>query len=142
MKYLFKNIELIYRYKHALILEHIEKYDLKSSELPVLMTVAENDGMCQEEIVYVLKVDKSKIARTVKNLCDKGFLERKKNKEDKRYYSIYLTLKAYEIKPLLKKEMKIINNQILKDFSDEELKLLIKMLDKLKGNMLEKITKK
>lgn len=51
--------------------------DLARGQYLYLVRIAENPGIIQEELSELLKVDRSTVARSVKKLEKKGFLEQK-----------------------------------------------------------------
>jgi DNA-binding MarR family transcriptional regulator len=65
--------------------------DLTPRQLAVLVAVAENEGLCQTDLVERTGVDRSTLADIVKRLKGKGLLRRKRTREDARAYAVKLT---------------------------------------------------
>ena len=65
------------------------------------------------------------------NLENLGYIQRVQSQKDKRVIEIYPTAKALEILPYVKEVVKFWNEYVTQDLSDEELKVLMKMMDKL-----------
>jgi DNA-binding MarR family transcriptional regulator len=68
--------------------------DLRPLEFRVLLILVHRDGVSQEEIAEGLTIDKSVIARVVKNLIQNDYIVRKVNEEDRRAYCLFRTSKA------------------------------------------------
>jgi DNA-binding MarR family transcriptional regulator len=60
-------------------------------QLAVLVTVVENEGLSQTDLVERTGIDRSTLADIVKRLKGKGQLPRKRTKEDTRTYAVKLT---------------------------------------------------
>ena len=65
--------------------------DLTPRQLAVLMTVAGDEGASQTKLVDATGIDRSTLADIVRRLCRKGFLQRRRTREDARAYAIKLT---------------------------------------------------
>ena len=55
------------------------------------MTVASDEGASQTKLVNATGIDRSTLADIVRRLCRKGFLRRKRTREDARAYAVKLT---------------------------------------------------
>src|SRR5262245_25308378 len=65
--------------------------DMTPRQLAVLMVVADNEGISQTGISELTGVDRSTLAGIVQRLKMKGWLERRRSKDDARAYTIKLT---------------------------------------------------
>ena len=65
--------------------------ELTPRQLTVLMTVASDEGVSQTKLVEASGIDRSTLADLVRRLCRKGFLQRKRKREDARSYAVKLT---------------------------------------------------
>ena len=63
---------------------------LTARQLAVLVTVAENEGLSQTDLVERTGIDRSTLADIVKRMKAKGLLQRKRTKEDARAYAVKL----------------------------------------------------
>ncbi len=63
---------------------HKKTKDLTPRQFAVLLTVTQNDGISQIGLVEKTGIDRSTLADLVKRLVDRGFLQRKRTKEDAR----------------------------------------------------------
>jgi DNA-binding MarR family transcriptional regulator len=64
---------------------------LTARQLAVLVTVAQNEGLSQTDIVERTGIDRSTLADVVRRLKRKGLLQRRRTKEDARAYAVTLT---------------------------------------------------
>jgi len=63
---------------------HKRSKDLTPRQFAVLLTVTQNDGISQIGLVEKTGIDRSTLADLVKRLVDRGFLQRRRTKEDAR----------------------------------------------------------
>jgi DNA-binding MarR family transcriptional regulator len=76
--------------------------DLTPRQYAVLLTVAQNEGLSQTELVQLTGIDRSTLADIVHRMLKKGFLQRRRTRDDARAYAVKLTddgdkaLKTYE----------------------------------------------
>lgn len=81
--------------------------DLTPRQYAVLVTVAQNEGLSQTDLVDRTGIDRSTLADIVRRMLKKGLLQRRRTREDARAYAVKLTddgwraLKAAD--PLAKK---------------------------------------
>lgn len=65
--------------------------DLTPRQYAVLVTVAEFEGLSQTHLVERTGIDRSTIADITRRLLKKGFLQRRRTREDARAYAVKLT---------------------------------------------------
>lgn len=70
---------------------------LTARQLAVLVTVSQNEGLSQTDIVERTGVDRSTLADVVKRLKRKGLLQRRRTKEDARAYAVTLTEQGKQV---------------------------------------------
>src|SRR5262245_16629902 len=69
----------------------INEADLTPRQLAVLTTLADEEGLSQTGLVDRTGIDRSTLADVVKRMQRKGFLQRRRTKEDARAYAVKLT---------------------------------------------------
>lgn len=119
----------------------LREYDISSSEYPILIILNEKEGFAQDEIARKLNLDKSGITRTMKSLLDKGFIERKKDRDDLRCNRIYLTEKGKQSWEPIQNAIQTWNEITEKGLSKEEIELFLRVLSKMECNMVEYLKK-
>jgi MarR family transcriptional regulator, temperature-dependent positive regulator of motility len=65
--------------------------DITPRQYEILSAVAKNDGVNQTDIVNATGIDRSTTAELVKRLVKKGWLQRRRAKDDARAYAVRLT---------------------------------------------------
>lgn len=92
---------VLYRRSQAFIVSACIPWNIGFSEFVLLTKLYENEGATLDELAYLLITDKGLMARTVKNLEDKGYIRREQDMHDKRQKHIYSTEQALCIKDKL-----------------------------------------
>lgn len=62
----------------------------------LIVEIGRKPGISVKELAEILRTDKSSISRSVEELVQKGFVERKPSKEDRRYVELTLLQKGQE----------------------------------------------
>jgi DNA-binding MarR family transcriptional regulator len=127
-------VSCIHRNIHSYLHHHLEKYELGSGQLHLIMILYNNDGINQETLAEIINIDKATCARAVKKLIDHGFVTRQKNPSDKRSYQLHLTKKAMELKPILRSILKNSSRQLLNGFSKNEEDQFFEYLERISKN--------
>ncbi|MEQ1924336.1 MAG: MarR family transcriptional regulator [Pyrinomonadaceae bacterium] len=65
--------------------------DLTPRQYAVLVTVSQNEGLSQTDLVDKTGVDRSTLADIVRRMLKKGLLQRRRTREDARAYAVKLT---------------------------------------------------
>ena len=69
---------------------------LTPRQFAVLMTIAEEEGLTQTELVERTGIDRSTLADIVARLLGRGLIQRRRAKEDARAYAIKLTAQGWK----------------------------------------------
>jgi DNA-binding MarR family transcriptional regulator len=112
-----------------------KKYDLTRGQHSFLTRIMENPGLSQEEISFMLRVDKTTSAKAIKKLESKGYILRKRSDKDKRQLCLYPTDKLKEIYPDLLEKINLTTKIGTEGFTDEELQTLYSLLSRLRKNV-------
>ena len=113
----------------------ISSYKLSPNEIDILVALHMRKYNMAKDIAENFEISKSLVCRSVESLIKKGYIDTKKDENDKRI--THLTLKD-EAKPIVEalKENRERNNKILlKDIDEKELEIFNKVLDKMKDNI-------
>ncbi len=65
--------------------------DLTPRQYAVLLTVSQNEGLSQTQLVERTGIDRSTLADIVRRMLKKGLLSRRRTREDARAYAVRLT---------------------------------------------------
>jgi len=93
-----KYISFLYRYHQTYLDRELEPYHIGSGQFFILMPLFKKDGINQETISQIIKVDKATITRAITKLIDEGYVVRERDMEDRRAYKVFLTKKGKGIK--------------------------------------------
>lgn len=88
---IIRNFGVLYRTFLNYTSKHTVLLDLSFSDSVFLVNIGENQGISQEEIAVSLAIDKAAVARSVKNMEQKGYILVKKSAGDKRVKELYLS---------------------------------------------------
>ena len=103
----------------------IEDLDL-GHDIRFVLMIYDNPGISQDDIVNISGQSKASIAKSLKKLEERGFIERKVNPENRRKYMLKTTSKADEIVPEIRKISKNWEKKVGINEDDEELRKRIK----------------
>jgi DNA-binding MarR family transcriptional regulator len=77
--------------------EKMAGIDITARQYVVLVTVAQNDGASQQDIIDNTGIDRSTVSQIMQTMIRKGLLKRKRTKEDARAYAIAVTDQGRDI---------------------------------------------
>lgn len=130
-----KRISTLYRYTQIYLSQELRRFDLERSQTPFLANLLKKDALKQKELAKKLNVNKSTVAKAIKGLEEKGYVEKKQCTEDRRSAKIYVTEKALEIKAdffvVLKNWTEVLTN----NFNSKEEVEIRRLLDKMEENI-------
>lgn len=127
-------ISILYRYRQIHLNKELKKFNIGSGQSMFLYPLYFHDGISQEDLSHMLKIDKGTTARAIKKLEQEGYIERKQDNKDKRSYKLYVTEKGIMIKPDLFQVSFAWNDIITTDFTDEEKDLALQLLERMSNN--------
>ena len=140
-KPLGKEINELARDIRKIFNHHLEGYALGDGQFGILYEIFHNPGISQEKLSKIRNVDKTTIAKAVKKIINNGYIHREKSKTDKREYCLFCTGEAVEIMPEIERVMKLENEVLTEDISEEEFEIFRKIMGKM-TNSIDKHLKK
>jgi len=126
----------IHRHINIYLDTKFEKYGIGSGQVVFLRALQKTDGVSQETLTKMFKVNKATTARAIDKLVKEGYVIRKKDPTDKRAYKIYLTDKGKKIEPEIKKILQQLTITLSSDFSEDEKKSIFVLLEKMSQNII------
>lgn len=132
-------ISLLHRYSHIYIGRQLEGHEVSKGQYVFLNALYKKDGISQEELSEYLKIDKGTTAKMLKELEEFGYVVRQTSESDKRSKKVFLTEKAIEIKPVIRKALESWTNSLWDGFTDEEKALTLKMIERIANNAIKAI---
>ena len=126
-------ISILYREHAKYINDNVKEEELSFGLHPLLIKIYRNEGISQEELAEALHLNESTIARNLKKLEDKGFIERIK---DKRKKIIKITPKGGKIAQKVMDLDEMWDKKLKSNLTDEEYDNLLKTLRKISEELI------
>jgi DNA-binding MarR family transcriptional regulator len=109
--------------------------DLTHMQHKVLAYFARNPDSTLSDLVAYSGKDKAQIARLITEVREKGLIDAKPDPSDKRVSRLCLTLVGQDIFNRLKKTEQELSDSAVKGLTEEEAKVLLTLLGKIKNNL-------
>jgi len=126
----------IYRNIQILLSSTLNDLDIKNGQYDFCLVISLREGLSQKELSEHLHISKSTTAKAVKNLTEKGYVIRKKDKEDGRLEHLYLTEKGREISPFVQSIFQKIIEVSTRELSQTEITQLLTLMQKVLNNII------
>lgn len=110
--------------------------DITQEQWAILMVLWNKNGLNQQEICNEVFKDRPSVTRLLDNLEKYGYVERKKEKEDRRTNLIFLTEKGKNLELKAKTIAQETLNQALKNVTQAEMIVCKSVLHKVFDNLL------
>ena len=114
------SIALLYRYSQSYFNEEFKKFGLGNGQYVFLLHLLDHEGINQETLAHMVKIDKTTAARAVAKLVEAGYVRRRISDSDRRAYVLTTTEKTQSIKKELKKTLDGWQKLMVQGFSPEE----------------------
>lgn len=128
-------ISILQRYRKYYVSQQLEPLGIRGGHYIFLLMLSKHDGASQESISNYLKIDKTTTAKALKKLEESGYLNRQKDKTDKRAYQVFLTQKAWDALPVIHRAVREWEKQMLAGITTEEYNLLEALLCRMARNV-------
>lgn len=106
----------------------MEGLDLTPRQFAVLLTVAQNEGLSQTDLVMRTGIDRSTLADIVRRMLKKGLLQRRRTREDARAYAVKLTDEGERVLAAARPRVAAVDARILAMLSEEQRTTLVEDL--------------
>ena len=114
------------------------KYGLtQATAWPVLSISRQGDGVRPSAVAEDVGLEPSSVVRLIDNLVASGYVERRSDKTDRRAKLLFLTERGKAIVPPLEEELANLRNTLLKDMTDEEFFVCLRVFQKLNSSIKE-----
>lgn len=134
-RYIAKYISHLNRKARSFVNKNVANWGFNSGQIMFLVELYREDGKSQETISESLQIDKGTTARAIRKLEEEGYVTRVKDKDDKRFNSIYLTDKSKDLKEEVYRVLDNWDDRICECLAEEEKILLRKLLEKVCKNI-------
>lgn len=115
--------------------KNLSKHNITTSQWAVLKLLNTKKHLTQTEIAKELLGDKATIGDIILRLCEKNYIEKSMNTNDKRMYVVSLTSKAENIIADIEKMANDISKKALEGLDDNDIQILYKSLNQIISNL-------
>lgn len=135
MKEILREIGMIARALDSISNIEFKEFDLTKGQYLYLVRICENQGIIQEKLAEMIKVDRTTASRAIKKLEKNGFIERREDKYNKKIKKIFPTMKGENVYPKIKRENDYSNSVALAGFSEEEVESISHLIQRVRKNV-------
>ena len=107
----------------------------------LVVEIGRKPGISVKELADILHVDKSGVSRSVEELVQMGFVERRPSKEDRRFVTLSLLPKGHERFEIIEHDMYLKFKEVLKQIPHDKQEQVIEAL-KLYNEACSKVEEK
>lgn len=126
---------LIYRHGRIMHNRAMKQFNLTGQQMGYLKYISRYPGISQEELVKQLRIDKGAVAKSVRDMVEKGYVSREQNAQDKRAYCLYPTEKAKWVVRCGAKHVLAFERKLTEGMSKDEIETFRRLLAKVTRNI-------
>ncbi|WP_042277388.1 MarR family winged helix-turn-helix transcriptional regulator [[Clostridium] dakarense] len=135
MKDILREIGMIARALDSISNIEFKEIDLTKGQYLYLVRICENQGIIQEKLADMAKVDRTTTSRAIKKLETQGFIERKSDDINKKIKKLYPTKRGLEVYEFLIKEEEHSAKVALDGLSSDEIEVALSLLQRVRKNV-------
>ena len=135
MKEILREIGMIARALDSISNIEFKEFDLTKGQYLYLVRICENPGIIQEQLVEMIKVDRSTATRAIQKLEINGFIEKKEDPHNKKIKRLFPTEKGKRVYPFIKRENDYSNLVALEGLSEKEAETTFDLLQRIRKNV-------
>lgn len=126
---------LIYRHGRIMHNRAMKQFNLTGQQMGYLKYISRYPGISQEDLVKQLRIDKGAVAKSVRDMVEKGYVSREQNAQDKRAYCLYPTEKAKWVVRCGAKHVLAFERKLTEGMSKDEIETFRRLLAKVTRNI-------
>lgn len=135
MTNILREIGMIARALDSISNIEFKEHNLTKGQYLYVMRICENPGIIQEQLLNMIKVDRSTATRALQKLEKNGFIEKHNDPDNKKNKRLFPTLKGENVYPFIKSENIYSGQVALQGFSDNEKDLIFDLLQRIRKNV-------
>lgn len=135
MKEILREIGMIARALDSISNLEFKELSLSKGQYVYIVRICENPGIIQEQLIELIKVDRSTATRVLQKLEAGGFIEKRPDALNKKIKKIFPTAKGKSIYPSIIREHKHSNDVALTGFSESEKDEVFEYLHRIRKNI-------
>lgn len=128
---IMRKINLVSRCQSAYLAEKLKGTELTPCYHGYVLTICRRPGISQEELAKFLCVNKSNVTRTLAQMEDRGFVERRSSPQDKRILQVYPTQRLLDLLPQVRQMAGDWNAYLTAEISEAEMDVFQNVLDRI-----------
>lgn len=132
---ILRDIGIIARALDSISNIEFKDINLSKGQFVYLVRICENPGIIQEQLVEMLKIDRTTASRAIKNMEQNGIVTKRIDKENKKNKLLYATEKGQELYSFIIRENEHSNSVALEGLTETEIATLVQLLNKVKNNI-------
>ena len=133
-------ISVIYRHLQILLNNRLNSYGVGSGQYIFISAIYKNQGISQKDLTKLIKIDRATTAKALLKLEQNGYVDRIKDKDDKRYHKLYLTKKGIDFIPILDEIQNDLTNILSEGMDPDEYSKTIKSLELIFNNVQNSVS--
>jgi len=130
-----QSLSMVYRHSKIMHDKSMKQFRLSGQQMTYLRIINENPGISQEVLARQMEIDKGAVAKSIKDMVDKGYVKRIQNPQDKRAYCLSTT----EMAAAICKDGEVcaikFEKELTEGLTEKELETLAVLLEKITDNM-------
>lgn len=135
MTEILREIGMIARALDSISNIEFKELELTKGQYLYLVRICENPGIIQEQLLELIKVDRSTATRAIQKLELNGFIEKEPDTENKKIKRLFPSEKGKEAYPFIKRENEHSNHVALEGFTETEAELAALLLRRIRKNI-------
>ncbi|MDC7228051.1 MAG: MarR family winged helix-turn-helix transcriptional regulator [Spirochaetales bacterium] len=134
-------ISAIYRHLQIYLNREFASLGFGSGQYLFFNHISHHEGITQKELSRRLSIDKATTAKAVHKLTEKGYIEQRQSKTDKRFNNLYLTEQGRTILPEVREILKQTIEILQRGMTDSEGETALKLMHVMLGNITDETTR-
>lgn len=126
-----RSVTFMHRNRSKFMGECLREYGLSGAMYMILLHVGCHPGATQDSIATHMYIDKSNVARRIKQLEELGYIHRETDLSDRRQNNLYLTESGEQMMPIIKYYLSEWGRNISGNLTEDELDTLLSLLTKM-----------
>ncbi len=119
---------------YGVIVKSLENLDIERY-FSVLYFLMNNNGCCQQTICNNMAIDKTAMVKVMNYLIKKGYVERRKNPDDKREQFIFLTKKGEKKTEKISESFQSLDTRMFANVSTKKQREFLSTMSKISSNL-------
>lgn len=135
MKEILREIGMIARALDSISNLEFKELQLSKGQYVYIVRICENPGIIQEQLIDLIKVDRSTATRVLQKLENNGLIEKRSNLENKKNKNLFATEQGKAIYKLIIREHEFSNEVALSGFKEKEIEAVFRYVQRIRKNI-------